>query len=118
MFYQDLQKNKFSNCFFILLFKNGVSRGKGKNKGFQLPSLSLDGLFNKGPKNKGNGAPRPSYGAPRPSYGAPQAPQAPRAPQGPPRPNYSSGSTDFGPSNAIKMLPAPNLATARPTVNI
>ena len=114
----------------------------GKGSKFNLPRIPLKGLFGKGGgkgKGQGNrpsyGAPKPSYGAPKPSYGAPAAPQgpprpnyggAPAAPQGPPRPNYGGnnggghnggGSSQFGPSNAIKMLPAPNLATGRPPVS-
>ena len=87
----------------------------------------LGGLFGGGSKPS-----RPSYGPPqslrpsRPSYNGGQQrppqrppsyngrPQGPRRPQGPPRPN---SRPQFGPSNAIKMLPAPNLATGRPPVS-
>ena len=89
----------------------------------------IGGLFGGGKKQ-----PRPSYGPPRPqrpSYNGPrpsggqrppsynnrpgQGPRAPARPQPPPRPN---AQPQFGPSNAIKMLPAPNLATGRPPVSL
>ena len=65
---------------------------------------------------------KPSYGNPRPSRPRPRPrpqPQPrpsgyngrPQRPGGAPRP---AGRPQFGPSNAIKMLKAPNLATAAP----
>ena len=83
----------------------------------------------------GGKSPRPSYGPrpQRPSYGSrPQKPsygnQRPSRPRPRPRPqprpsSYNSrpqrpaGRPQFGPSNAIKMLKAPNLATAAPPVS-
>ena len=108
-----------------------------------MPKIPLKGLFGlKGkskPKNPSSG-----YGPPRappvsPSYGVPAAPPinsgytvpsyggsstGVTVPQGPPRPSYSGGggssassSSQYGPSNAIRMLPSPNLATGRPPVS-
>ena len=90
----------------------------------------------------GGKSPKPSYGPPRPqrpSYGArPQRPSYGKPRPSQPRPNYNArpqnprprppsynnqrpqrpaGRPQFGPSNAIKMLPAPNLATAAPPVS-
>lgn len=87
----------------------------------------ITGLFGGGGGNKkrprpGYGAPgrrpnrpnRPRPGGPRPGYGPPQRPQRPQRPSyGGGRPQ-SNGGGSFGPSNAIYMLPAPNLATAAP----
>ena len=73
-----------------------------------------------GPRPGGNSQRPPSYnnrpqggGQRPPSYNnRPQGGQRPPSrPQGPPRQN---SNPQFGPSNAIKMLPAPNLATGRP----
>ena len=83
-----------------------------------LGGLGLGGLF-------GGGKPsRPSYGPPRPSRPRPQRPpsynnrpQGPRAPLRPNGPSRPNSRPQFGPSNAIKMLPAPNLATGRPPVS-
>ena len=97
-------------------YRRPNKNNNGGGSGFKLPKIPLKGLFG---GNKGPAPPRPSYGAPRPGYGAPNRPARP---QGPPRPNYGGGGQasggSFGPSNAIKMLPAPNLATARPPVGI
>ena len=98
----------------------------------------IGGLFG------GGKSPKPGYGPPRPqrpSYGAkPQRPtygnQRPARPR-PNKPNYNQrppsppnnrpqrpvgpsrpvSQPQYGPSNAIKMLPAPNLATAAPQVS-
>jgi len=103
------------------------NHGGGGSK-FNLPRIPLKGLFGKG--NSGGGS-RPTYGAPKPSYGAPKPSYGGgAAPVGPPRPSYGgnnnnnnggsgynnggNGGGSFGPSNAIKMLEAPNLATGRP----
>ena len=83
-----------------------------------LGGLGIGGLF-------GGGKPsRPSYGPPRPSRPRPQRPpsynnrpQGPRAPLRPNGPSRPNSRPQFGPSNAIKMLPAPNLATGRPPVS-
>ena len=83
----------------------------------------IGGLFG------GGKSPRPSYGPrpQRPSYGSRPSRPRPR-PQARP-PSYNSrpqrpggvsrpaGRPQFGPSNAIKMLKAPNLATAAPPVS-
>ena len=106
------------------------NHGGGGSK-FNLPRIPLKGLFGKG--NNGGGS-RPTYGAPKPSYGAPKPSYGGgAAPVGPPRPSYGgnnnnnggsgynnggNGGGSFGPSNAIKMLPAPNLATGRPPVSL
>lgn len=88
----------------------------------------IGGLFGGGKKQPsrpsyGPPRPRPSYNGPRP--GGQQRPpvynnrpqgQSPRAPVRPQRP-VSQPQPQYGPSNAIKMLPAPNLATGRPQVS-
>ena len=68
---------------------------------------------------------KPSYGNPRPSRPRPRPrPQPQPRPSGynarPLRPGGASrpaSRPQFGPSNAIKMLKAPNLATAAPPVS-
>ena len=57
---------------------------------------------------------KPSYGNPRPSRPRPRPQARPQRPGGVSRP---AGRPQFGPSNAIKMLKAPNLATAAPPVS-
>ena len=106
------------------------NHGGGGGSKFNLPRIPLKGLFGKG--NSGGGS-RPTYGAPKPSYGAPKPSYGGgAAPVGPPRPSYGgnnnnggsgynnggNGGGSFGPSNAIKMLEAPNLATGRPPVSL
>ena len=107
---------------------------------------SIGGLFGGGkPAGKPSYGPpkqpqrpqRPQYNAPRPNSGGQRPPSRPQyngrpnaggqrpparpqnrpqaRPQGPPRRPQSQ--PQFGPSNAIKMLPAPNLATGRPPVS-
>ena len=87
----------------------------------------IGGLFgggNKTPARPSYGPPRPQrpQGGGRPSY-RPQRPQGGR-PQGPVRPPVRppgpqqrpprpQGPPQFGPGDAIKVLPAPNLATGR-----
>ena len=101
---------------------------------------SIGGLF-----GGGKPAGKPSYGPPNqpPKYGAPKPPRRPQRPQRPQyngRPNAGGqrpparpqnrpqprpqgpprrppSQSQYGPGNAIKILPAPNLATGRPPVS-
>ena len=88
----------------------------------------IGGLFgggNKTPARPSYGPPRPQrpQGGGRPSYRPqrPQGPARPRPPVRPPgpqqRPPRPQGPPQFGPGDAIKVLPAPNLATGRPPVS-
>ena len=84
--------------------------GGGKKK--PRPGYGAPGRRPNRPNRPRPGGPRPGYGPPK---GRPQRPQRPSYGGGGGRPQ-SNGGGSFGPSNAIYMLPAPNLATAAPQV--
>jgi len=93
------------------LFGGGGQQQSRPSYGPPRPRPSYNGQRPQRPPSYNN---RPQGGGQRPpSYNnRPQGGQRPPSrPQGPPRPN---SNPQFGPSNAIKMLPAPNLATGRP----
>ena len=111
-------------------FKGG-DKGNNNNNGggYNAPSRPS---YNAPAGNPSYNAPSQGYGAPSGNQGGFNAPTvnqnyaAPTSnqqgynngggfPQGPPR---QPNPNDFGPSNAIKMLPAPNLATGRPPVRL
>ena len=94
----------------------------------------IGGIFGGGKSPRPSYGPRPqrpSYGSrpQKPSYGNPRPPRPRPRPRPQPQPRPSgynarpqrpggasrpAGRPQFGPSNAIKMLKAPNLATAAP----
>ena len=96
--------------------------GKSPKPSYGPPARPQRPSYGARPQRPSYGKPRPSK--PRPSYNSrPQNPrprppsynnQRPQRPAGPVRP---AARPQFGPSNAIKMLPAPNLATAAPPVS-
>ena len=103
--------------------------GKRPSQGYGPPSRPRPRPPGKRPSYNGGGGSRPSYngggGGGRPSYGGGgggggggRPSYGGGRPQGPPQQQHQQQQPIFGPSNAIKMLPAPNLATAAPQVGV